>query len=39
MTYGMGEGADVRAVDIERQAGRTRFRVLRKGAWMTWTSP
>jgi UDP-N-acetylmuramate--alanine ligase len=30
-TYGMGENADVRAVDIERQAGRTRFRVVRKG--------
>jgi UDP-N-acetylmuramate--alanine ligase len=31
MTYGMGENADVRAVNIERLAGRTRFRVLRKG--------
>jgi UDP-N-acetylmuramate--alanine ligase len=31
ITYGMGENADVRAVDIERQAGRTRFRVTRKG--------
>jgi UDP-N-acetylmuramate--alanine ligase len=31
MSYGMGENADVRAVDIERQAGRTRFRVVRKG--------
>jgi UDP-N-acetylmuramate--alanine ligase len=30
-TYGMGENADVRAVNIERLAGRTRFRVLRKG--------
>jgi len=30
-TYGMGENADVRAVDIERQAGRTRFRVVRRG--------
>jgi UDP-N-acetylmuramate--alanine ligase len=30
-TYGVGETADVRAVDIERQAGRTRFRVVRKG--------
>jgi UDP-N-acetylmuramate--alanine ligase len=31
LTYGMGENADVRAVDIERMAGRTRFSVLRKG--------
>jgi UDP-N-acetylmuramate--alanine ligase len=31
ITYGMGENADVRAVDIERLAGRTRFRVVRKG--------
>src|SRR6186713_2033091 len=31
ITYGMGENADVRAVAIERQAGRTRFRVMRKG--------
>ncbi len=31
LTYGMGENADVRAVDIERMAGRTRFRVLRRG--------
>ena len=31
VTYGLGENADVRAVDIERQAARTRFRVLRKG--------
>ena len=31
MTYGLDEQADVRAVDIQRQQGRTRFRVLRKG--------
>jgi UDP-N-acetylmuramate--alanine ligase len=31
ITYGMGENADVRAVDIERMAGRTRFRVVRRG--------
>jgi UDP-N-acetylmuramate--alanine ligase len=30
-TYGVGENADVRAIDIERLAGRTRFRVVRKG--------
>ena len=31
LTYGLGEGADVRAVDIERQLGQTRFTVLRAG--------
>ncbi len=29
--YGLGENADVRAVDIRREAGRTTFNVLRKG--------
>jgi UDP-N-acetylmuramate--alanine ligase len=29
--YGLGEAADVRAVDIRRDAGRTNFTVLRKG--------
>ncbi len=31
LTYGLDEHADVRAVDVQRQLGRTRFRVLRKG--------
>jgi UDP-N-acetylmuramate--alanine ligase len=31
VTYGLDELADVRAVDVQRQQGRTRFRVLRKG--------
>jgi UDP-N-acetylmuramate--alanine ligase len=31
LTYGLGEGADVRAVDIERQRAQTRFTVLRAG--------
>ena len=35
----LGESADVRAVDIERQAGRTRFRVVARAARMTWMSP
>lgn len=30
-TYGLDEGADVRAVDIRRERGRTRFAVLRPG--------
>jgi UDP-N-acetylmuramate--alanine ligase len=32
VTYGLDEGADVQAVDVERQLGRTRFTVLRQGA-------
>ncbi len=31
ITYGLNEAADVRAIEIERQRSRTRFRVLRKG--------
>jgi UDP-N-acetylmuramate--alanine ligase len=31
ISYGLGEGADTRAVDIRREALRTRFTVLRKG--------
>jgi UDP-N-acetylmuramate--alanine ligase len=31
MAYGLGEGADTRAVDIRREAQRTRFTVLRRG--------
>jgi len=31
VSYGLGEGADVRAVDIRREGPRTSFRVLRKG--------
>jgi UDP-N-acetylmuramate--alanine ligase len=31
VTYGLGEGADVRATDIVRDRGRTRFRVQRRG--------
>jgi UDP-N-acetylmuramate--alanine ligase len=31
VTYGLDEQADVRAVDVQRKQGRTRFRVLRKG--------
>ena len=31
LSYGLSEIADVRAVEIERQAGRTRFKVLRRG--------
>lgn len=31
LSYGVGEGADIRAVDIRRDGGRTFFRVLRKG--------
>jgi UDP-N-acetylmuramate--alanine ligase len=31
LSYGVGESADIRAVDIRRDAGRTSFRVLRKG--------
>jgi len=31
LTYGFDESADVRAVDIERLAGRSRFTVLRPG--------
>jgi UDP-N-acetylmuramate--alanine ligase len=31
MAYGLGENADVRAVDIRREAQRTRFTVLRRG--------
>jgi UDP-N-acetylmuramate--alanine ligase len=30
-TYGLGENADVRAIDIVRDASRTRFRVVRPG--------
>ena len=30
-TYGIGEGADVRAVDIERRGHQTAFKVLRPG--------
>jgi UDP-N-acetylmuramate--alanine ligase len=32
LTYGVGEHADVRAVDIRRDGPRTHFRALRKGA-------
>lgn len=32
LTYGIGENADVRAVDIRREGARTHFRALRKGA-------
>jgi UDP-N-acetylmuramate--alanine ligase len=31
VTYGLDEQADVRAIDVQRQKDRTRFRVLRKG--------
>ena len=31
VTYGLAEGADVRATDIVPDRGRTRFRVLRRG--------
>ncbi|HTQ35588.1 MAG TPA: UDP-N-acetylmuramate--L-alanine ligase [Steroidobacteraceae bacterium] len=31
LTYGMGENADLRAVDIRRDGARTHFRALRKG--------
>ena len=31
LTYGLDAGADVRAVDIERHAGQSRFTVLRPG--------
>jgi UDP-N-acetylmuramate--alanine ligase len=31
VTYGLDEGADVRAIDVERQLARTRFTVLRQG--------
>jgi UDP-N-acetylmuramate--alanine ligase len=31
LSYGLNEGADIRAVDVQRQLGRTRFSVLRKG--------
>jgi UDP-N-acetylmuramate--alanine ligase len=31
VTYGFEEGADVRAVDVERHAGQSRFNVLRPG--------
>jgi UDP-N-acetylmuramate--alanine ligase len=31
LSYGFSELADVRAVDVQRQQGRTSFRVLRKG--------
>ena len=31
ITYGLGEEADIRAVDIERMGFRTRFKVLRAG--------
>jgi UDP-N-acetylmuramate--alanine ligase len=31
VTYGLGEASDVRATDIVRDRGRTRFRVIRRG--------
>ncbi len=31
LTYGVGEHADLRAVDIQREGPRTRFKALRKG--------
>ncbi len=31
LTYGLGEHADLRAVDIQREGPRTRFKALRKG--------
>ncbi|MFO1406477.1 MAG: UDP-N-acetylmuramate--L-alanine ligase [Steroidobacteraceae bacterium] len=31
LTYGFGDAADVRAVDVERRAGQSVFRVLRPG--------
>ena len=31
VTYGLGASADVRATDVRRELGRTRFTVLRKG--------
>jgi UDP-N-acetylmuramate--alanine ligase len=32
LSYGLGENADVRAVDIRREGGRTAFTVLRRGS-------
>jgi hypothetical protein len=39
VTYGLGEGADVRASDVRLSLGGTEFKILSKGVEATLSSP